>query len=283
MVPVVRPVRAEVAAHQSTITLLKTPLPAFPAFPHSLPLPSVHTEGTIAAVARRQVPQPTRSRRRPDRRSFGEFFFGGSKHRRPTAPIPVESRVAADYRDAARERTARHLARPLDDAPRGRWAARAVRSGVGERASFVSFAGPKRFYPAAASVRRAAVGRRRRALARSLRSSRLATFVASVAARGVALDRPARRRRLAVAVGRSRRSDVTELDWWDSTRVGALTLTATPARHFSGRGLLERDTTLWCGLGRWSASGIASTTPATPRSRTSSSRSADDSVRSISR
>jgi L-ascorbate metabolism protein UlaG (beta-lactamase superfamily) len=38
---------------------------------------------------------------------------------------------------------------------------------------------------------------------------------------------------------------VTELDWAESTEVGGLRLTAWPARHFSGRGLLDRFTTLW--------------------------------------
>jgi L-ascorbate metabolism protein UlaG (beta-lactamase superfamily) len=38
---------------------------------------------------------------------------------------------------------------------------------------------------------------------------------------------------------------ITELDWHESTDVGALTLTATPARHFSGRGLRDGDRTLW--------------------------------------
>jgi L-ascorbate metabolism protein UlaG (beta-lactamase superfamily) len=38
---------------------------------------------------------------------------------------------------------------------------------------------------------------------------------------------------------------ITELDWSESTRVGPLTLTATPARHFSGRGLGDRNHTLW--------------------------------------
>ena len=37
---------------------------------------------------------------------------------------------------------------------------------------------------------------------------------------------------------------ITELDWHDSTTVGALTITATPARHFSGRAF-SRDHTLW--------------------------------------
>ncbi|MET8064528.1 MBL fold metallo-hydrolase [Micromonospora sp. NPDC005686] len=37
---------------------------------------------------------------------------------------------------------------------------------------------------------------------------------------------------------------IIELDWSDNHRVGALTLTATAAQHFSGRGL-RRDGTLW--------------------------------------
>jgi L-ascorbate metabolism protein UlaG (beta-lactamase superfamily) len=38
---------------------------------------------------------------------------------------------------------------------------------------------------------------------------------------------------------------IVELDWTESAQVGTLTLTAWPARHFSGRGLLDRFTTLW--------------------------------------
>jgi hypothetical protein len=44
-----------------------------------------------------------------------------------------------------------------------------------------------------------------------------------------------------------------ELDWWQTTRVplpgggGALEITGVPAQHFSGRGLRDRDRTLWCG------------------------------------
>ncbi|KXK60375.1 Zn-dependent hydrolase [Micromonospora rosaria] len=37
---------------------------------------------------------------------------------------------------------------------------------------------------------------------------------------------------------------IVELDWAQSHRVGGLTVTATPAQHFSGRGL-TRDATLW--------------------------------------
>ncbi|ARQ72096.1 MBL fold metallo-hydrolase [Streptomyces marincola] len=38
---------------------------------------------------------------------------------------------------------------------------------------------------------------------------------------------------------------LAELDWHESARVGDLTLTATPGRHFCGRGLRDRWQTLW--------------------------------------
>jgi L-ascorbate metabolism protein UlaG (beta-lactamase superfamily) len=45
---------------------------------------------------------------------------------------------------------------------------------------------------------------------------------------------------------------VTDLDWWERTTLGTLTLTATPARHFSGRGLSDQNHTLWSS---WSVRG----------------------------
>jgi len=39
-----------------------------------------------------------------------------------------------------------------------------------------------------------------------------------------------------------------ELDWWQSVRLGPAIVTATPARHFSARGVLDRDRTLWAGF-----------------------------------
>jgi len=38
-----------------------------------------------------------------------------------------------------------------------------------------------------------------------------------------------------------------ELDWWQATSVDGLTITCTPAQHFSGRSLTNRNATLWCG------------------------------------
>ena len=48
-----------------------------------------------------------------------------------------------------------------------------------------------------------------------------------------------------VAAGARR---IVTLDWWQDTRVGdAMTVTATPARHWSRRGLTDRNRALWVG------------------------------------
>jgi L-ascorbate metabolism protein UlaG (beta-lactamase superfamily) len=41
---------------------------------------------------------------------------------------------------------------------------------------------------------------------------------------------------------------ISELDWWQSVSLAEnLKITSVPARHFSGRGLRDRNKTLWCG------------------------------------
>ncbi|MFM2092708.1 MAG: hypothetical protein RLZZ127_3197 [Planctomycetota bacterium] len=37
------------------------------------------------------------------------------------------------------------------------------------------------------------------------------------------------------------------LDWWDTMVVAGATVAAVPARHFSARGISDRNRTLWCG------------------------------------
>ncbi|MGY2293441.1 MBL fold metallo-hydrolase [Pseudomonas sp. SDO528_S397] len=41
-------------------------------------------------------------------------------------------------------------------------------------------------------------------------------------------------------------SKVRQLDWWQATDVDGVRFVATPAQHFSGRGLFDGNQTLWC-------------------------------------
>jgi L-ascorbate metabolism protein UlaG (beta-lactamase superfamily) len=43
--------------------------------------------------------------------------------------------------------------------------------------------------------------------------------------------------------------NISEMDWWDEIRLEqGLSLLCTPAQHFSGRGMFDRDRTLWSGF-----------------------------------
>lgn len=48
---------------------------------------------------------------------------------------------------------------------------------------------------------------------------------------------------------------IEELDWWDETTLNSLQLAFTPARHFSGRAISDRNKTIW---GSWVIKGKSS-------------------------
>lgn len=52
---------------------------------------------------------------------------------------------------------------------------------------------------------------------------------------------------LARAARRAGVTRVAECDWWEARQCGPLTMTATPAQHFSSRTPFDRNRTLWCG------------------------------------
>jgi len=120
----------------------------------------------------------------------------------------------------------------------------------GERCSPFGFIGPKRFFPAPIALADlpaiAAV-----TISHDHYDHLDMTAMTTLAARGTQLVVPlgigAHLERWGVPASR-----ITELDWYQSTNVRGLRLTATPARHYSGRGLFNPDATLWAS---WSIAG----------------------------
>jgi L-ascorbate metabolism protein UlaG (beta-lactamase superfamily) len=170
-----------------------------------------------------------------------DFLFGG-RARRPRAALPVERPLAG-------------WSAPADTGLRTTWLGHSTLllelDGVrvltdpvfGQRASPLSFAGPRRFHPAPASIDELppldlillSHDHYDHLCAPSWR--RLAALEAPVV---TSLGVGARLERLGVAPAR-----ITELDWWEHLEVGGLRITATPSQHFSGRGLGDRNLTLW--------------------------------------
>ncbi|MDY7225711.1 MBL fold metallo-hydrolase [Hyalangium rubrum] len=175
---------------------------------------------------------------------LAEYLFGGDR-RVPSAPLPMVNPL-----DGWR--------RPPDTGLRATWlghstvlleidGTRVLTDPVwGQRVSPLSFAGPKRFHPAPVEIEQLP------ALDAILVShdhydhldypsiqrllSTGAPFVTSLGV-GAHLE--------AWGVPTER---IFELDWWESVQLGDLSITAAPSRHFSGRGLVSRNRTLWSSL-----------------------------------
>ena len=112
-----------------------------------------------------------------------------------------------------------------------------------ERASPFGFAGPRRFHPPPMALE--ALPPLDAVLVSHDHYDHLdRAAVSALAGRGV---------RIVTSLGVGERLErwgipperITELDWHESTTVSSLTVTATPARHFSGRGIRDRDRSLW--------------------------------------
>lgn len=173
-----------------------------------------------------------------------DFLFGG-RSRRPKIVIPVENPVET-------------LAAPPPSGLRLTWLGHSTLvieiGGVrvltdpvfGPRASPVSFAGPKRFHPVPLPIAKLPP------LDLVLLSHDHHDHLDPPSIRELARMRVPFVTSLGVGTRLERLgvdpSLITELDWWESHTVGdgGLTLTATPAQHFSGRGLFDRNKiSLW--------------------------------------
>ena len=185
-------------------------------------------------------------------RATREFFFGGSPHRKPDAPVPVVPRVAADYgtppASGLRVTWLGHSTALLEIDGR-----RVLIDPVwAEHVGPVPVYAPKRFYPPPlplAELPPVDVV----LLSHDHYDHLHERTIRALAARGDRFVAP-----LGVGAHLARwgvlEERITECDWWEQVALDRLTLTATPARHFSGRRVVDNDRTLWCG---WAIAGPA--------------------------
>lgn len=189
------------------------------------------------------------------RLDFARGYFQGEarRRRRPAAPIPLHS--------AASEELTRPPASGLRLTWMGHSSVLAEIDGVrilfdpvwGRRCSPFAFAGPKRLHPVPLPL--AALGPVDVVVISHdhydhLDLPTIRELAATDAVFAVPLGVGAHLERWGVAADRLR-----ELDWEESTRVGGARLTATPARHFCGRGLRNQQHTLWASWAVEGASG----------------------------
>jgi L-ascorbate metabolism protein UlaG (beta-lactamase superfamily) len=175
-----------------------------------------------------------------------DVTFGGSDHRTPKDSIPVEaldaSRFVTAPQSGLRVTWLGHstLLVELDGS-------RVLVDPVwSERASPVSWMGPKRFYaplipidqvPAvdAVVISHDHYDHLDEPTIRAIRSWKT-TFVVPL---GVGAH---------LASWGVPEACIVELDWWEAPRLGSLEIVAVPARHASGRSLLSQNATLWAGF-----------------------------------
>ncbi|MEV5610832.1 MBL fold metallo-hydrolase [Streptomyces sp. NPDC052225] len=192
-----------------------------------------------------QNPQAAKIRPDGSMIDFAKVFFRKEERalRAPTGTIPVHATTLAD------------LSKPSADGLRITWMGHssvlAEIDGVrvlfdpvwGERCSPFSFAGPKRLHPAPLPL--AALGPVDVVVISHdhydhLDMPTIKELAGTDTLFAVPLGVGAHLEHWGVPADRLR-----ELDWHESAEVGGVTLTATPARHFCGRGMRNPQHTLW--------------------------------------
>jgi L-ascorbate metabolism protein UlaG (beta-lactamase superfamily) len=189
------------------------------------------------------MPNPQALPAKPGWAIWTRFLVAKKEGTVPVDPIPVRTltRATLDALDPAAVHVVRlgHSSHLLKI--RGRyWLIDPV---FGQRASPFSFAGPKRFHPPPIALAELPPVE---GLILShdhydhLDTETIEGLRERVQRYFVPLGVGARLQGMGVAAGR-----IAEFDWWQSARHADVELTATPAQHFSGRTLSDRNRTLW--------------------------------------
>lgn len=173
-----------------------------------------------------------------------EWFFGAKAHRQPDQPVPVEQRVAADFAVAPERLRITWLGHScfLLEVDGIRILIDPV---LGEFASPGALFGVPRFFPPPLAFD--ALPPIDAVIISHDHYDHLDhTTIAAFAARQVVP-------RFVTSLGVGSHLEawgippdrIVELDWWEGTDVGGVQVTATPARHFSGRLPFARNRTFW--------------------------------------
>lgn len=112
-----------------------------------------------------------------------------------------------------------------------------------ERASPFSGMGPKRFHPTPIDLEKL-TGIDAVVISHNHYDHLDKATILHLAAQGAVIHLPLGNGRLLTNWGIPS-DQVVEMDWWQETKLGDLTLVATPARHYSSRGFFDYQKTLW--------------------------------------
>ncbi|MBL8325496.1 MAG: MBL fold metallo-hydrolase [Rubrivivax sp.] len=208
-------------------------------------------EGTPASAAGFRNRGPIRPGLRDNaapRPTLTEFLCGGNR-RVPAGTLPVVDPLVSWRRPAGRELRATWLGHSTVLLELG--SARLLTDPVwGVRASPSRLAGPRRFHPMPVSLRDLPP------LDAVLISHDHYDHLCMATVRELARRQPGTAFITSLGVGAHLEAfgiaseRIIELDWWESHVVSGteVRLTATPSQHFSGRGLKDRNATLWSGF-----------------------------------